>query len=151
MQLGARRFVAGERAEEFLTVAKQLNARGFAVACGILGEGVRHPGEAKARRSAYCEVLRAFAHGGYDANVAFKLTHIGLDIDPELAYENAARIAETAADCSKAPSESYGAIALRSTPRSRCTGGCANASATLGSFCSRTFTGAPGIWLLRNH
>ena len=96
MRLGARRFVAGETAGEFLSVARAVNARGFAVACGILGEGVRDRADATAAADQYCELLRSFAEQGIDANVAFKLTHVGLDIDPQLAYENAARIAQTA-------------------------------------------------------
>jgi proline dehydrogenase len=95
-RLGAARFVAGESAEDFLRVAAELNARGFAVACGILGEGVRDRAEATAAATAYCELLRTFALRTLDANVAFKLTHVGLDLDPELAYENASRIAQTA-------------------------------------------------------
>jgi proline dehydrogenase len=96
MQMGAKRFVAGETAEEFLAVARAVNARGFAVACGILGEGVRDRAEAVAAADRYCALLRAFADGGIDANVAFKLTHLGLDIDPELAFENASRVASAA-------------------------------------------------------
>lgn len=96
MHLGAKRFVAGETAQEFFAVAQALNAQGFAVACGILGEGVRSRDEAVAAAEQYCDLLRTFAVQGIDANVAFKLTHVGLDIDPELAYANASRIAETA-------------------------------------------------------
>ncbi len=96
MRLGARRFVAGESDAEFIDVAKQVNAGGFAVACGILGEGVRNAGEANDAARRYCAMLDRFAAEHIDANVAFKLTHVGLDVDPELAYENAARIAETA-------------------------------------------------------
>lgn len=96
MQLGAKRFVAGETSQEFLAVAQTLNAQGFAVACGILGEGVRSRDEAVFAAEQYCDLLRTFSAQGIDANVAFKLTHVGLDIDPELAYENASRIAETA-------------------------------------------------------
>ena len=98
MQMGAKRFVAGETASEFLDAASAVNARGFAVACGILGEGVRSREEATEAAEEYCALLRTFAERGIDANVAFKLTHVGLDIDPELAYENAARIAQTAQD-----------------------------------------------------
>jgi proline dehydrogenase len=98
MQLGAKRFVAGETAQEFLDVARAVNAQGFAVACGILGEGVRNGDEATAAAQQYCDLLRTFAAQGIDANVAFKLTHVGLDIDPELAFQNAARIAQTAAE-----------------------------------------------------
>lgn len=94
--LGAKRFVAGETADDFLAVARALNSERFAVACGILGEGVTDPSQARAAADEYCALLREFAHSGIDANVAFKLTHVGLDIDVELAFENAARIAATA-------------------------------------------------------
>jgi proline dehydrogenase len=97
-RFGAKRFVAGETAEEFLAVTRVLNARGFAVACGILGEGVRARPDAVAAADEYCALLRTFAAEGLDANVALKLTHLGLDIDPELAHENAARVAQTALD-----------------------------------------------------
>lgn len=95
-RLGAARFVAGENADDFLRVAAEVNAQGFAVACGILGEGVRDRAEATAAAEMYCELLRTFAQRGIDANVAFKLTHVGLDLDSDLAYANAARIAQTA-------------------------------------------------------
>jgi proline dehydrogenase len=96
MRLGARRFVAGETAAEFLPVARAANAQGFAVAATILGESVRDREETLGVTGEYCRLLRAFAEEYIDANVAFKLTHVGLDIDPELAFENAARIATAA-------------------------------------------------------
>lgn len=96
MRLGAKRFVAGESADEFLQAACAANADGFAVAGGILGEGVRDREEAVAAADRYCALLQAFADRGIDANVAFKLSHVGLDLDPGLAFDNAARIAETA-------------------------------------------------------
>ena len=95
-RLGARRFVAGETADEFLSIATALNEQGFAVACGILGEGVRDFLEASSAAHEYCALLETFAERKIDANVAFKLTHVGLDLDPELAFENAARIAQAA-------------------------------------------------------
>ncbi len=97
-RLGAKRFVAGESADDFLSVARAVNAQGFAVACGILGEGVASAQEATEAADQYCALLRTFAQDGIDANVAFKLTHVGLDIDRNLALENAARIAQTALD-----------------------------------------------------
>lgn len=94
--LGAGRFIAGETADDFLAVATALNAQGFAVACGILGEGVRAAEEAREAADQYGALLRTFAQRGLDANVAFKPTHVGLEIDPELAFENASRIAAAA-------------------------------------------------------
>ena len=96
MRLGARRFVAGESAAEFLPVARAANAQGFAVAATMLGESVGSREETVAVTAEYERLLRTFGEEGLDANVAFKLTHVGLDIDSELAYENAARIAAAA-------------------------------------------------------
>lgn len=96
-RLGARRFVAGETLDDFLTAAKAANARGFAVAAGILGEGVHDRDDAAAAAKQYCELLEIFARDGMDANVAFKLTHLGLDIDPDLAHDHALQVVNTAA------------------------------------------------------
>jgi len=99
MRFGARRFVAGETAEELLAVAHRVNGEGFAVSATFLGEGVRDATETAAVSEEYCALLRRFAAEGLDATAAFKLTHLGLDIDPELALQNAARIASTAEQC----------------------------------------------------
>lgn len=96
MRLGARRFVAGENVDQFLPVAREIGRRGFAVAATLLGESVADTAETRAVTAEYCGLLEAFARERIDANVAFKLTHVGLDIDRELALENASRIAEVA-------------------------------------------------------
>ncbi len=96
MRLGAKRFVAGETAEEFLAATRDANVHGFAVAGGILGEAVAQPEEAADAAAQYCALLHAFAERALDANVAFKPTHVGLDVNPQLAFDNASRIAEAA-------------------------------------------------------
>jgi proline dehydrogenase len=96
MRLGARRFVAGENIADFLPVACEANRRGFSVAATLLGESIRDAAEAREVTDEYCRLLQAFARDTVDANVAFKLTHVGLDISPELALENASRIAAQA-------------------------------------------------------
>jgi proline dehydrogenase len=96
MRLGAGRFVAGESFEEFMPVARETQRRGFAVAATLLGESVNDVAQTRAVAAEYCRLLEAFARESLDANVAFKLTHVGLDIDPQLALENAATIAAVA-------------------------------------------------------
>ncbi|MBV9334151.1 MAG: proline dehydrogenase family protein [Candidatus Eremiobacteraeota bacterium] len=98
MRLGARRFVAGETAEQFMAVAREANAQGFAVASTILGESVNDREETLEVTRRYCALLRAFADEKLDANVAFKLTHVGLDIDWALALDNASQIVAAAAE-----------------------------------------------------
>src|SRR5581483_1930870 len=72
------------------------NAQGFTVAGTILGESVRDRSEAVGVADEYCRLLDAFTRDRLDANVAFKLTHVGLDLDHDLAFENASRIVATA-------------------------------------------------------
>ncbi|MGH2998410.1 MAG: proline dehydrogenase family protein [Gaiellaceae bacterium] len=92
MRLGAGRFVAGETLDECLRVLRSLNDRGFAANTTILGEGVRDEAEARAVVAAYEEVIARLA--GMDANVALKLTHLGLELDEELAYRNVQQLVE---------------------------------------------------------
>ncbi|HXB82966.1 MAG TPA: proline dehydrogenase family protein [Candidatus Acidoferrum sp.] len=96
MRLGARRFVAGESIADFLPVAREANRRGFSVAATLLGESIRDAAQARGVTDEYCRLLAAFAQEELDANVAFKLTHVGLDISPGFALENASRIAAQA-------------------------------------------------------
>ncbi|MFY9720300.1 MAG: proline dehydrogenase family protein [Candidatus Cybelea sp.] len=92
MRLGARRFVAGESVADLLPVVREANRRGFAVAATLLGESIAEAAPTRAIADEYCGLIAAFAREGLDANVAFKLTHVGLDISSELALENASRV-----------------------------------------------------------
>jgi proline dehydrogenase len=86
MRLGAGRFVAGETFDECLLVLRRLTERGFAANTTLLGEGVRDEAETRVVVSAYEDVIARL--DGMRANVALKLTHLGLELDEELAYAN---------------------------------------------------------------
>jgi len=90
MRLGAGRFVAGETLDECIPVLRSLEERGLYANTTLLGEGVRDEHEAAAVVSQYEEVIDRIA--GMKANVALKLTHLGLELDEELAYANVARL-----------------------------------------------------------
>ena len=90
MRLGAGRFVAGETLDECLLVLRSLDDRGFYANTTLLGEGVRDEAETRAVVAAYEEVIARL--DGMKANVALKLTHLGLELDEELAYENVRRL-----------------------------------------------------------
>jgi proline dehydrogenase len=96
MRLGASRFVAGETLDECVQVLRRLNQRGLYANTTLLGEGVRDRGETAAVVGAYEEVIDRLATEGLQANVALKLTHLGLEIDEELAYANVRRLVEHA-------------------------------------------------------
>jgi proline dehydrogenase len=92
MRFGAGRFVAGETLDECLVVLKRLNDQGLSANTTLLGEGVLEPAETEPVVAAYEEVIDRIAAEGLRANVALKLTHLGLEIDEELAYANLRRL-----------------------------------------------------------
>jgi proline dehydrogenase len=97
-RFGADRFVAGETVDDFMTVVRSSNARGFRVAAGLLGEDVRSAADARAVTQEYRTILDRFALAGSNANVALKLTHLGLGVDRELAFDNVASLAARASE-----------------------------------------------------
>jgi proline dehydrogenase len=92
MRLGAARFVAGETLDECIAVLRRLNDQGLWANTTLLGEGVLEPTQTDAVVGAYSEVVERIASEGLRANVALKLTHLGLEIDEELAYANIRRL-----------------------------------------------------------
>jgi proline dehydrogenase len=94
MRLGAGRFVAGETLDECVAVLRRLNDQGLHANTTLLGEGVREPTQTEAVVGAYREVIERLASEELRANVALKLTHLGLEIDEELAYANLKRLLE---------------------------------------------------------
>jgi proline dehydrogenase len=97
MRLGAARFVAGENLDDCLDVLAALNAKGLHANTSLLGEDVRAAEQAAAVVSEYRTVLERIAERGLRANIALKLTHLGLLIDDGLAFENVAGLVDHAA------------------------------------------------------
>ena len=98
MQLGAARFVAGETLDECVPVLRRLNEQGLHANTTILGEDVEDEAEARAVADEYEGVLQRLHDEDLRANVALKLTHLGLDLGEKIAYENVHRIVEKAAE-----------------------------------------------------
>jgi proline dehydrogenase len=88
MRFGGSRFVAGETLDQFVPIARNLNAAGLTVASAILGEGIADESETRAVVAEYRALLDRIASERLQANVALKLTHLGLAIGEELAADN---------------------------------------------------------------
>ena len=80
----ARRFVAGETAEEAIAAVRELNARGITASLDLLGESVHNEAEARASGRDYIRLLDQIRESNLNANVSVKLTAMGLDISEEL-------------------------------------------------------------------
>jgi proline dehydrogenase len=98
MRVGAGRFVAGETLDQLVPVLRKLNEQGLLTNTTLLGEGVRSPEEAGAVVVAYKEILDRVQAEGLRTNVALKLTHVGLSLDEQLAYDNVASLVAYAAE-----------------------------------------------------
>jgi proline dehydrogenase len=97
MRLGASRFVAGETMDECVVVLRRLAAQGLHANTTLLGESVRDSAEAEAVADEYGRIIERLHAEQLPCNVALKLTHLGLELDAELAYANVecvVRIAE---------------------------------------------------------
>jgi proline dehydrogenase len=97
MRLGAARFVAGESFDEAIPVLRGLNRKGLRTNTTLLGEGVKDEATTREVVTEYKEDLDRIAADGLITNIALKLTHLGLDLDRELAYRNVAEIVAHAA------------------------------------------------------
>ncbi len=91
------RFVAGTQIEDVLRATRIVNQSGRSVSIDNLGENVSNAAEANASVQLYHRLLDEIAACGLNANISLKLTHMGLDIDENLARENVTRLVAQAA------------------------------------------------------
>jgi proline dehydrogenase len=94
MRLGGARFVAGESLEDAVRALRGLNDKGLWANTTLLGEAIRDESEARAVADAYVVLVDRLAAEELRANVALKLTHLGLELGEDVAYENLRRILE---------------------------------------------------------
>jgi proline dehydrogenase len=93
-----KRFVAGERLDEAVAVARSLAADGLAVSLDHLGEDTTDQTQATATAKAYLALLERLGQEGLGAgaDVSVKLSAVGQMLDEAMALDNARRICEAA-------------------------------------------------------
>jgi len=96
MRLGAARFVAGETMDDCVRVLRTLNERGLYANTTLLGESVHDAAQVAAVVAEYERLIDRLVAEGLRANVALKLTHLGLELDEELAHDSVRRLVERA-------------------------------------------------------
>ena len=93
----SRRFVAGTTIEDALAATRAMNQLGLSVSVDNLGENVTNADEARHSAQLYHQMLDQMSAQKLDANVSMKLTHMGLDVDPTLAFDIATKLVQHAA------------------------------------------------------
>jgi proline dehydrogenase len=96
MRLGASRFVAGETLDACVAVLRRLADQGLHANTTLLGESVHDRAEAEGVAEEYGRILERIHAEQLPCNVALKLTHLGLELDEELAYANVERVVQVA-------------------------------------------------------
>ena len=81
------RFVAGTEIEDAVRVTQAVNRAGMSVTIDNLGENVTNPDEARHSAKLYEQILAAIAANQLNANISLKLTHMGLEVDEQLARD----------------------------------------------------------------
>jgi proline dehydrogenase len=81
------RFVAGTEVADAIRAAAAVNRFGAGVSIDNLGENVTNADEARASAQLYHNLLDEISAHNLNANISLKLTHMGLDVDADMAYE----------------------------------------------------------------
>jgi proline dehydrogenase len=91
------RFVAGDQVDDAIRVAAELNRKNIVVSVDNLGENVTNIEQARASAQLYHQLLEQIAAHKLKANVSLKLTHMGLDVDEQLARDLVTGLVQKAA------------------------------------------------------
>jgi proline dehydrogenase len=91
-RVGAARFVAGETLDSCVGVLRKLNEAGLYANTTLLGEATPDAAGAAAVTAEYETIVERLVAEQLKANVALKLTHLGLSVDEEVAYANVERL-----------------------------------------------------------
>jgi proline dehydrogenase len=90
------RFVAGTQLPDVIRATEAVNASGATVSIDNLGENVTNADEAKHSAELYHQMLDEISSRKLKANISLKLTHMGLDVDPDLAFRQVTELVDHA-------------------------------------------------------
>lgn len=94
----AQRFIGGEHLDSCFGIAREINAKGHAVTIDFMGESTRDEGMARDAAAEFQRVVHEIGTHDITASISLDLSHVGLAIDPELAFELTCSLADLAAN-----------------------------------------------------
>lgn len=90
------RFMPGETFDDAVAASRQLQSEGIGAVFTQLGENVASAAQARVVTEHYRAVLERIHREQLPAEISVKLTHLGLDVSPEICYANLREILENA-------------------------------------------------------
>jgi len=92
----AKRYIGGENLEEASQRAKRLNIEGFPTSLEFMGESTNSISEANEVTQEFLAIIKKIKEENLKSIVSLDLSHIGLAIDKQLAFDNLKLLAEAA-------------------------------------------------------
>lgn len=92
-QLIAARYIAGSTIDDAIKGVRAVLQRGHQASVEYMGESCRDSDIAKQETEVFLDLIRALDQHQLPCSISFDLSHIGSEIDPELGFQNALRIA----------------------------------------------------------
>lgn len=96
LKKAAERYIGGETLEETIPKVKKKNLEGFQCSVEFMGENTHSEEEANKATEEFLKVCQAIASHELDSVIALDLSHIGLSVSKELAFQNLIAICEAA-------------------------------------------------------
>lgn len=97
-QKSAKRFVTGESKEDGLAIGKQLINKGYRISLEFIGENTVSKEACVQAKNEFLKLIQACGKQGLHTRISFDLSHIGLAVDSELAFQHLLEMAKEAHD-----------------------------------------------------
>lgn len=92
----AQRFVVGETRDQAVSEAFELILKGYSVSMEYIGENTRILQECVSVKNEFLQLVRTVGQARFKSTISLDLSHIGLTVNPELAYEHLLELAREA-------------------------------------------------------
>lgn len=89
----AKRFIVGETKEDAVTEAIELVSRGYSVSLECIGENIGDEHQCVEAKNEFLELIHAAGKLGQQSTISLDLSHIGMTVNEELAYQHLIELA----------------------------------------------------------
>ena len=94
----SKRYIAGTKLSQAVSISKKLNDEGYMVTIDLLGEFIEELSEATKNKEEYLNIIETIQKNGIDGNYSLKPTMFGLLLDKKVAYQNIREIVKKAVE-----------------------------------------------------
>ncbi|WP_292008995.1 proline dehydrogenase family protein [Chryseobacterium sp.] len=92
----AKRYIGGENRDEAIATAKRINRKGIPVSLEFMGESTRSVEESESVTKHFLDLIGKVKEERVNSIISLDLSHIGLAIDKDMAYNNLLSLAQSA-------------------------------------------------------